>query len=83
MKMARWENREVDNFEYGESRLIDKFQEYANLEKTELEKQKVREAQCQKEQSFLKSTGVKLSIIEGGILVGLTAAFLMLWMANT
>lgn len=81
--MTRWEDSEVDSSEYGASGLIDKFQEYVNLEKFELEKQKVHNAQCEKVQSFLKSTGVKLSIIEGGILVGLTSAFLMLWIANT
>lgn len=80
--MARWEDSDLHINDSAEAGLIEKFQEYVNLEKKELQKQKAKNIQAEKETCFLKGTGVKLSIIEAGILVGLTSVFLMSWASH-
>ncbi len=79
-KLTRWEDSGIDD--YSEANLIEKFQEYVNLEKKELQKHKAQKIQTEKETSFLKGTGVRLSIIEAGILVGLTSMFLISWASH-
>ena len=79
--MARWEDKdfegEVDE-KSEEIHLLKKFQEYLNLEKNELEK-KGPHYIYSKNTKLVKNQNLALAVVEGTILIGLTAAFLFLW----
>ena len=68
--MTRWdydeEHRDEDHEE--EARLLKKFNEYRDLEKSEKIQSKP-----------LKKPHVAVALIEGTILIGLASAFLILW----
>ena len=68
--MTRWdygeEYRDEDYEE--EARLLKKFNEYLDLEKSEKNRKKP-----------IKKPHVAIALVEGTILVGLASAFLMLW----
>ncbi len=80
--MARWEDKdfeaEVDEKSEEEFHLLKKFQEYLNLEKNELEKRGTHDGYS-KNTRLVKNQNLTLAIVEGTILIGLTAAFLFLW----
>jgi len=80
--MARWEDKdfegEVDEKSEEEIRLLKRFQEYLNLEKNELGK-KSSQDRYSKNTKLVKNQNLALAIVEGTILIGLTAAFLFLW----
>ncbi len=80
--MARWEDKdfehEVDEKSEDETRLLKKFQEYLNLEKNELEKKGPHD-RYSKNVKLVKNQNLAVAIVEGTILIGLTAAFLFLW----
>ena len=80
--MARWEDKdfegEVDEKSEEEIRLLKRFQEYLNLEKNELEKIGPHD-RYSKNTKLVKNQNLALAIVEGTILIGLTAAFLFLW----
>ena len=73
--MTRWEDKEfgVDEITAEEIHLLKKFQEYRDLEKNELEK--IKWSDFPKVQ---KSRKISLALLEGSVLVGLTAAFVYL-----
>ncbi len=75
--MTRWDS-EYDGYQedfQGESKLLEKFQDYLNLEKNMVRNRKEEE---QKSLRSLKNRNVVLALIEGTILAGLTSVFLIL-----
>ena len=73
--MTRWEDGiNYDKYDHEEeARLLKKLNEYMDLEKSE----KIRK-ESQKRKTIYKKGKMWLAIIEGTILVGLTAAFLIM-----
>jgi len=74
--MTRWEDKDlnVDEKVAEEIHLLKKFHDYLNLEKNELEKRKWPVVHPKIE----KNQNLSLAMLEGIILVGLTAAFVFL-----
>ena len=74
--MTRWED-EIDYTKYEdfeeEARLVKKLNEYLDLEQSE----KLKKEQAAKN-SFFKKPNVAIAMVEGVILVGLAAAFMIL-----
>ena len=67
--MTRWDDEEYrDEDHEEEARLLKKFNEYLDLEKSEKNRKKP-----------IKKPHVVVALIEGTILVGLASAFLILW----
>ena len=77
--MTRWEGKEFNGDEKSaeEIRLLKKFHDYVNLEKNELEKKKCSERYSQFPK-IQKKHRISIALLEGTILVGLTAAFVFL-----
>lgn len=77
--MNRWEGKEFDADEKSaeEIRLLKKFHDYLNLEKNELERKKRSEDHSQLPR-IQKNYRISIALLEGAILVGLTAAFVFL-----
>lgn len=76
--MTDWD-REYDGYQKDfqeERKLLEKFQDYLNLEKDMVHYKKEKE---QKSFRSLKNRNVVLALIEGTILAGLTSALLILW----
>jgi len=75
--MTRWD-REYDGYQEDfqeESKLLEKFKDYLNLEKNMVQCKKENE---QKSFKSLKNRNVVLALIEGTILAGLTSVFLII-----
>jgi len=77
--MTFWEDKgfDVDEKSAEEIHLLKKFYDYLNLEKNELEKKKWSDLYSQTPK-IRKNRKISLALLEGTVLVGLTAVFVYL-----
>ena len=84
--MSRWDDKDFHEFEFEnkyeveeESRLLEKFNDYLDLEKSEKERRKALEGGKSDFPKQSKIHSVISYVLGGTVLTGITAAFLFLW----
>lgn len=86
--MSRWDTSNFDNNEYKnnsdheESRLLKKFEDYRELERTELEKSKYTKAPNKEKSQGWTNRFMSMTIIQTFVITGLTVSLMIMEFVN-